>query len=83
MASDDPIRASDSDREVVVATLRDAYTAGRLTLDEFDERTTAAYEGKTWGDLRQLTATSPAPSTPRCPLPSGSRSTRPGRTCLR
>jgi len=60
MATDDPIRASDSDREVVVATLRDAYTAGRLTLDEFDERTTAAYEGKTWGDLRQLTADLPA-----------------------
>jgi hypothetical protein len=39
MASDDPIRASDADREVVVATLREAYTAGRLDLDEFDERT--------------------------------------------
>ena len=48
MASDDPIRASDADREVVVATLREAYTAGRLNLDEFDERTTAAYESKTW-----------------------------------
>src|SRR5215472_7410423 len=42
MASDYSIRASDVDREVVVATLRDAYTAGRLTLEEFDERTTAA-----------------------------------------
>jgi hypothetical protein len=60
MATDDPIRASDSDREVVVATLRDAYTAGRLTLDEFDERTTAAYESKTWGDLRKLTADLPS-----------------------
>jgi hypothetical protein len=60
MASDDPIRASDADREVVVATLRDAYTAGRLTLDEFEERTTGAYESKTWGDLRRLTADLPA-----------------------
>ena len=60
MASDDPIRASDADREVVVATLREAYTAGRLNLDEFDERTTAAYESKTWGDLRKLTATCPS-----------------------
>jgi len=54
MATDDPIRASDTDREAVVATLRDAYTAGRLTLDEFDERMAAAYAGKTWGDLRLL-----------------------------
>jgi Domain of unknown function (DUF1707) len=55
MASDHSIRASDQDREVVVATLRDAYTAGRLTSEEFDERTTAAYASKTWGDLRTLT----------------------------
>lgn len=55
MASDHMLRASDQDREAVVATLRDAYTAGRLTLEEFDERTTAAYASKTWGELRKLT----------------------------
>lgn len=55
MATDDPIRASDIDRDAVVATLRDAYTVGRLTLDEFDERMAAAYASKTWGDLRRLT----------------------------
>jgi DUF1707 SHOCT-like domain len=49
------IRASDSDRESVVAVLRDAFTAGRLTLEEFDERTTAALSGKTWGALGELT----------------------------
>jgi hypothetical protein len=59
MATDDTIRASDADREVVVGALRDAYTAGRLTLDEFDERVTAAYAGKTWGDLRGLTVDLP------------------------
>jgi hypothetical protein len=59
MATDDTIRASDSDREVVVSALREAYTAGRLTLDEFDERMTEAYAGKTWGDLRTLTADLP------------------------
>jgi hypothetical protein len=59
MATDDTIRASDVDREAVVATLREAYTAGRLTLDEFDERMAAAYAGKTWGDLRGLTADLP------------------------
>jgi hypothetical protein len=59
MATDDPIRASDTDREAVVATLREAYTAGRLNLDEFDERMTSAYAAKTWGGLRELTADLP------------------------
>jgi hypothetical protein len=60
MATDDPIRASDADREAVVDTLREAFTAGRLTLDEFDDRMSAAYLGKTWGDLRELTTDLPA-----------------------
>lgn len=60
MATDDPIRASDSDREVVVSALREAYTAGRLDLDEFDQRMTDAYASKTWGDLRLLTADLPS-----------------------
>lgn len=55
MGDDHDIRASDRDREAVVNTLRDAYAAGRLTLEEFDERTTAAYAGRTWGELRALT----------------------------
>jgi hypothetical protein len=55
MATDDPIRASDADRDVVVTALREAYTAGRLDIEEFDERMSAAYASKTWGDLRRLT----------------------------
>jgi len=55
MPSDHGMRASDKDRDAVVAALRDAFAAGRLTLDEFDERTTQAYASKTWGDLRGLT----------------------------
>src|SRR5215470_275500 len=55
----DHIRASDHDRDAVVATLRDAYTEGRLTLEEFQERTAAAYDGRTWGDLRELTTDLP------------------------
>ena len=60
MASDHMMRASDLDRDAVVATLRDAYTAGRLTLEEFDERMTAAYASRTWGELRKLTEDLPA-----------------------
>lgn len=60
MTTDGGIRASDHDRESTVEVLREAYTAGRLNLDEFDERTTAAYASKTWDDLRGLTADLPA-----------------------
>jgi hypothetical protein len=60
MPTDDPIRASDADREVVVDTLREAYMAGRLTHDEFDERMSAAYSSRTWGDLQQLTTDLPS-----------------------
>src|ERR1700691_4642333 len=59
MTTDGGIRASDHDRESTVEVLREAYTAGRLDLDEFDERTTAAYASKTWDDLRKLFADLP------------------------
>ena len=36
MTDDGGIRASDADREHVVEILREAYSAGRLTLEEFD-----------------------------------------------
>jgi len=49
------IRASDFDRESVVAILRDGYSVGRLTLEEFEERTTAALSARTWGALSELT----------------------------
>ena len=57
--TDRPIRASDQERESVVDVLRDAYTEGRLTLEEFEERTSAAYASKTWPDLRELTGDLP------------------------
>ncbi len=56
---DRPIRASDKERDSVVDVLREAYTDGRLTLDEFEERMAAAYAAKTWTDLRQLTGDLP------------------------
>jgi len=58
--TDRPIRASDQERESVADVLRDAYAEGRLTLDEFEERTSAAYAARTWADLRELTADLPA-----------------------
>jgi Domain of unknown function (DUF1707) len=61
--TDRPIRASDQDRDSVVDILRDAYTDGRLTLDEFEERTSSAYAAKTWTELRELTADLPVEPT--------------------
>lgn len=57
--TDRNIRASDMDREGVVTILRDAHAEGRLTLEEFDERTSAAYAARTWGELADLTADLP------------------------
>ena len=58
--TDRPIRASDQERESVVAVLRDAFTDGRLTFDEFEERTATAYNARTWAELRELTSDLPA-----------------------
>ena len=58
--TDRAIRASDQERESVVDVLRDAFTDGRLTFDEFEERTAAAYAAKTWAQLWELTADLPA-----------------------
>lgn len=69
MPTGDAIRASDADREHAVGILRDGYACGRLTLAEFDERTTAAFASRTWGELRRLTRDLPAPGQ-RPPLPA-------------
>jgi Domain of unknown function (DUF1707) len=58
--NDRPIRASDQERESVVDVLRDAFTDGRLTFDEFEERTASAYAATTWTQLRELTSDLPA-----------------------
>ena len=49
------VRASDAERERTVASLRRAYAAGRLKLDELERRIERAY-GSTWRtELRALT----------------------------
>ena len=49
------MRAGDADREHLVEQLREHHAAGRLTLDEFEERMAQAYAAKTYGELRVLT----------------------------
>jgi hypothetical protein len=58
-------RASDSEREAVVARLRHAAGEGRLTVDELDERIDAAYSATTRAELEPLTA-----DLPDTPMPT-------------
>lgn len=49
------LRASDDDRERVVAVLAEAVADGRLTLEEHSDRVQRAYQARTLGDLAALT----------------------------
>lgn len=55
----DSLRAADRDRDEIAGVLREHYAQGRLTLEEFNERSTAAYAAKTMGELRPLVADLP------------------------
>jgi hypothetical protein len=55
------MKASDADRDAVVAALSEHFQAGRLTTEELDERTGRALTARTLGQLDELTADLPAP----------------------
>ncbi|HKD94078.1 MAG TPA: DUF1707 domain-containing protein [Gaiellaceae bacterium] len=57
-------RASDAEREQVVARLRDASTEGRLTLEELADRTALAYRAQSHAELARVTGDLPATATP-------------------
>jgi DUF1707 SHOCT-like domain/Domain of unknown function (DUF4190) len=63
------IRASDRDRQLVQARLSDAYAEGRLTREEWDERSDAAIRAVTYADLGPLTADLPTQFSAR-PVPA-------------
>jgi Domain of unknown function (DUF1707) len=54
------LRASDAERESIVAQLRDHGAAGRLEVDELEQRVGAAYAARTHGELDELLADLPA-----------------------
>jgi Domain of unknown function (DUF1707)/Domain of unknown function (DUF4190) len=53
------IRAGDADREHVVDLLKGAYTEGRLSKDEYDDRVAKALSARTFADLDLLIADLP------------------------
>jgi uncharacterized protein DUF1707 len=59
------LRAGTADRERVLDRLRHAHVEGRLDAEEFDERITATFAARTYGELDALTADlPPAPAAP-------------------
>ena len=72
---DETLRAADRDRDDVAEILREQYAQGRLTMEEYDERSTAAVRARTMGELRALTADLPAPTPAEPARPAWSRGT--------
>jgi len=80
------MKASDADRDAVLSDLSEHFQAGRLTADEFEDRTGRALAARTWGELRDLMRDLPAgPAGPHVPVTAttGAPPQRPiGRTVL-
>jgi hypothetical protein len=62
MSETPALRASDADRERAVALLREHMVVGRLTLEEFTERMSAAYLARTADQLERLSVDLPPAS---------------------
>ena len=59
----DALRLSDADREAAVDLLGEQYAVGRLSRDEFDERSDAVWSARTRGDLAPIFADLPVQSS--------------------
>jgi len=71
-------RASDAEREQVVARLRDACAEGRLTADELAERVSRAYAARVIAELEELTRDLPRARPLPVPARRGTRPWLPG-----
>jgi hypothetical protein len=64
------IRASDAEREAAVVRLREGAAHGRLTLEEFTERMSTAYDARTRAQLDELVGDLPAEASAALPEPA-------------
>jgi hypothetical protein len=71
------MRIGDTEREAAVSALGEHYLAGRLSKEEYDERTGVAWTARTASELRplfaDLPATRPQAAAPSAPSPSRPR----------
>jgi hypothetical protein len=77
------LRASDAERERVVAFLREHALLGRLTDDELEDRIGLAYAAVTVGDLETLIGDLPRASRPGSRVPAVSRPSAPRPSAVR
>jgi hypothetical protein len=70
MATGYNIRVSDADREATASQLREHYAAGRLTLDELNERLDQTFAAKTRSELNAVMSDLPVTSRPVMPVSS-------------
>lgn len=79
------IRVSDAERDRAIAELSEHFQTGRLTREEFDDRTGLALAARTGDDLRELFTdlprgeTAPAPEPVIAPAPAPAPARRTGR----
>lgn len=60
----DSLRLSDAERESAVELLGEHYSTGRLTKEEFEERSDAVWSARTQGDLAPVFVDLPVSSPP-------------------
>jgi Domain of unknown function (DUF1707) len=65
------LRVSDAERDVALAELSEHFQAGRLSQDEFDERSDRALKARTGDDLHGLFTDLPVPGTSMADPASG------------
>jgi hypothetical protein len=75
------LRAADADRTAVATVLGEHMAAGRLTVEEYDERLSRAYAARTYGELDPLTADLPSTARPRATQPVAQGHPYPMRAC--
>jgi Domain of unknown function (DUF1707) len=63
----DDIRVSDADRDLAVTELSEHFQTGRLTQDEFEDRSSRALQARTGADLGALFTDLPRQSVARVP----------------
>jgi Domain of unknown function (DUF1707) len=74
------IRVSDAERDQAIAELSEHFQAGRLTQEEFEDRSGRALRARTGSDLGELFADLPPRGTTPAPQ-AGGQAAEPGLAC--